>query len=96
MGVPVVCLTRSVVQRRTTRWLIDGAIVLHIVNFVAVFSIRGVFISVECEMDPWNSQMANKGGECVKRLMHARGGVLGVEAQESGVGGGGEGGGEEE
>ena len=47
-------------------------------------------------MDPWNSQMANKGGECVKRLMHARGGVLGVEAQESGVGGGGEGGGEEE
>ena len=26
MGVPVECVTRSVVQRRTTRWLIDGAI----------------------------------------------------------------------
>lgn len=48
MGVPVVCVTRSVVQRRTTRWLIDGAIVLHIVNFVAVFSIPGEFSF------PWN------------------------------------------
>ena len=40
MGVPVECVTRSVVQRRTTRWLIDGAIVLHIVNFVAVHVIH--------------------------------------------------------
>ena len=48
-------MTRSVVQRRTTRWLIDGAIVLHIVNFVEYsrYMYRGVFISVEREMDPW-------------------------------------------